>query len=170
MQDYLAHTAITFKPLGNESSYVVFQVTGSNLSEVGCQRREQVIQLENTPRVGATIHEIGHALGLLHEHTRPDRDKFIKVLFGQVKDDASRMQFNTINGLRTQTLGKYDFNSIMHYPRDAFGIQQGLGLATTMVNADGTPLDPHVGDLGPNGHLSPKDIGALAIMYGSKPP
>jgi hypothetical protein len=169
MQDYLDHTAITFKPQSNETAYVVFKVTGSNLSQVGCQRAEQTIELETTPRVGATIHEIGHALGLLHEHTRPDRDKSIKVLFDQVKDDASRMQFNAINGLRTQTLGKYDFTSIMHYPPDAFGALQGAGLAITMEKADGSPLGPEVGDLGPNGHLSPKDIGSLAIMYGAKP-
>ena len=25
------------------------------------------------------LHELGHTLGLLHEHTRPDRDKFILV-------------------------------------------------------------------------------------------
>ncbi len=172
MQNYLDNTSITFKPLKPESSetaYVVFKVTGSNLSQVGCQRAEQTIELEKTPRVGATIHEIGHALGLLHEHTRPDRDQNIKVVFGNVKDDASRMQFNAINGLRTQTLGKYDFTSIMHYPPDAFGVLQGAGLAITMEKADGSPLGPEVGDLGPNGHLSPKDIGSLAIMYGAKP-
>jgi len=167
MQDYRDNTAITFKLLGNNetaTAYVVFTKTGQNLSEVGCQRREQVIELENTPRVGGTIHEIGHALGLLHEQTRPDRDQFITVLLNQV-EAKYRDQFNAINGLRAKTLGKYDFKSIMHYDRQAFGINGAI----TMTMADGTPLDPSVGDLGENGHLSNKDIGSLAIMYGSKP-
>ena len=169
MQDYRDNTAITFKLLGNNetaTAYVVFKVTGGNLSAVGCQRREQAIELANTPQVGATIHEIGHALGLLHEHSRPDRNQFITVHFDLVKPEWQN-QFREINSFRTKTLGKYDFQSIMHYPpKSSFGVQAD---ALTMTKTDGTPLDPSVGDLGENGHLSNKDIGSLAIMYGSKP-
>ena len=30
-------------------------------------------------KVGNLIHEIGHTLGFFHEHSRPDRDQFVKV-------------------------------------------------------------------------------------------
>ena len=40
---------------------------------------EQKIWLREYCGVGAVIHEIGHAVGLLHEHQRNDRDTYIWV-------------------------------------------------------------------------------------------
>ena len=41
---------------------------------------EQVISIGfGCVRVGTVVHEIMHSLGFFHEHTRPDRDKFIHI-------------------------------------------------------------------------------------------
>jgi len=62
---------------------------------------------------GSMIHEVGHALGLLHEHTRSDRDQYIDVRWDNIQSDKL---FNfEISGSGTVDLGPYDYGSIMHY-------------------------------------------------------
>ena len=166
MKDYTDKTAITFKERTSEPDYIKFQITGSNLTH-GLGRGdggELLIELENPPRVGATIHEVGHALGFQHEQARPDRDQFINVLLDKV-DPNMRDQFNAI-GIKSRTRGPYDFRSIMHYPPDAFGLPAGT---VTMTQRGGVSLPLGTGALGPNSFLSDLDVNALGIMYGFKP-
>ena len=62
-------------------------------------------------------HELGHALGLWHEHQRSDRDQYLTIDFDNVAENA-RGNFNIISGI--PLVGEYDFASIMHYGRTAF--------------------------------------------------
>lgn len=48
-------------------------------SFVGCRGGVQPIYLSDSCSVGNLCHEIVHALGLHHEHTRVDRDRYITV-------------------------------------------------------------------------------------------
>jgi len=60
---------------------------------------------------GRIVHELGHALGFLHEQNRPDRDSFVRIATENILDGYAN-QFDKYNGKNFST--PYDYNSIMH--------------------------------------------------------
>ncbi|XP_051173554.1 hatching enzyme 1.2-like [Leptopilina boulardi] len=63
---------------------------------------------------GKAVHELMHALGIFHEQSRADRDKFVKVNFNNI---ISRFKGNFAKHSATNTTYnyEYDYDSIMHY-------------------------------------------------------
>ena len=70
----------------------------------------------------AIQHEIGHVLGLDHEHQRPDRDAYITVDMVLVKRDNKEHDYGKEDRFRfyDYSLYEYDYRSIMHYENDAY--------------------------------------------------
>ena len=61
------------------------------------------------------LHEMGHVMGLLHEHSRPDRDAFIEIFPSHIQGDPEVRQGFDIRW-DGETLGfYYDAHSISHY-------------------------------------------------------
>ena len=56
------------------------------------------------------IHELGHLVGLWHEHTRYDRDNNIVMLWRNVQ---YKHNFDKVTRMRL--LAPYDLSSVMHY-------------------------------------------------------
>ena len=69
---------------------------------------------------GKIIHELGHVIGFWHEHTRPDRDDHIEILWENIRRSRVR-DFDKRPPSHIDSLGvPYDLGSIMQYPLDAF--------------------------------------------------
>lgn len=66
------------------------------------------------------IHEFGHALGLVHEHQRPDRSDYVNIYWGNIKEDYTDNFEKYNNPLITESHYPYDYNSVMHYTSWAF--------------------------------------------------
>ncbi|VDL60872.1 unnamed protein product [Hymenolepis diminuta] len=69
---------------------------------------------------GLYLHELGHAIGLDHEHVRAERDEYLKVDTAGVPDNLkSFFTKKTKNQLLTFD-SPYDLQSVMHYGQSSF--------------------------------------------------
>lgn len=109
------------------------------------------------------LHELGHALGLTHEHQRPDRDKFVKVFAENV--DGAFMNFGLKLNFEMQKgsiLSPYDFHSIMHYGPHAFSKN---GRPTLLPREE---YAEYKGVIGRAQQLSAGDIISIQKLYGTR--
>uniref|UniRef100_A0A0K0EFS7 Metalloendopeptidase n=1 Tax=Strongyloides stercoralis TaxID=6248 RepID=A0A0K0EFS7_STRER len=123
------NTCITFSERNatfNGTQGLIFVEGSSCLSYYGLRspNYSQYIWLSSKCYINAYIilHEIGHALGLMHEHARMGRDKFIDIDFGQL-DDHGKYNFlirNNTTYYRNYSTA-YDYASLMHYGPYDFG-------------------------------------------------
>jgi uncharacterized protein (TIGR02145 family) len=123
-------------------------------SNLGMILGKQIIRIGDNARKGEVIHEIGHAIGLIHEHSRKDRDDFIIIHKENIEDfNKNWQQFMKIyNSYNSET---FDFNSIMGYDSWSFSKNS----EPTMTKLDGSKFFMN------REKLSDEDIEMIDILY-----
>lgn len=139
-------TVVTFTPCNGEKDALVFQSGKSNCkSYLGKVGGHQPILLADNCGWVEIVHEVMHAMGFVHEHSRTDRDQFVEVVWNNVQDEF-KPQFAMVTEDMMEPLRGFDFDyhSVMLYPPQLFSKRSG---DITLKSRGEKAVDPSVGGL-----------------------
>ena len=140
VQVYENNTNLCFIPKWTEEKTLLVRESPNNVGYGSSTR----ITIPSIPSV--VIHEIGHAIGLQHEHQRPDRDNYITINEENIEPNFV-YAFNKMSAQYVDITSTYDYRSVMHYYSYAFSkngkktIEVPDSINTTLGNSTLSPLD-----------------------------
>ena len=162
IQSYNEIGLFRFVERTTEKDYIEFvdgEHTGDCRSWLGRKGGRQELWLgERCNFHSVILHEIGHALGLVHEHSRKDRDQYVQIVTENILPEY-RWAFDR-NFWYAADIGAYDYASVMHY--DAYAFSRN-GRPTILVRQRGV-------EIGYPNQLSAGDLSTLASMYAAPAP
>ncbi|KAJ0172935.1 hypothetical protein K1T71_011111 [Dendrolimus kikuchii] len=157
--DYHRLTCLRFVPYKGQQDYIVIQNKNTGCwSSVGKIGGRQEVNLQSPgclTKKGTVLHELLHAVGFMHEQSRPERDDFVYIRYNNIKPGTEN-NFKKSDPKNTNGFGiPYDYNSVMHYSEYAFS-----------KNSQKT-IEPRVGGvkLGQREGLSRGDVKKVNNMY-----
>ena len=146
-----------------ETNYVRFNLSATNYSyscasNVGMVGGQQMITGSGSCNVPVLVHEMGHSIGLFHEHQRSDRSSYISIALANVDKPLIQGNFDASTS-NAQDIGLYDYASVMHYYEKAFSKN---GLIVIESIPAGIPLTNKIG-------FSVGDVDTIRRLYGFAP-
>uniref|UniRef100_A0A915IL89 Metalloendopeptidase n=1 Tax=Romanomermis culicivorax TaxID=13658 RepID=A0A915IL89_ROMCU len=129
IDQYAKYTCIKLRPRQPQDRNYLFFYSGQGcFSYFGMTGGEQEVSMSilcnNYPQV--ILHEIGHALGLIHEQQRPDRDQYVEIYWKNILRSMAS-NFDKVP-LKQDRLFPYDYTSMMHYDAWAFSMNSGYAM------------------------------------------
>ncbi|XP_025110179.1 zinc metalloproteinase nas-4-like [Pomacea canaliculata] len=133
---------VRFEQRTTQTDYINVHSGDGCHSKVGHQGGAQEVSIgSGCDTKGVVMHELLHALGFWHEHSRYDRDNYIVVHTDNVVTDSIH-DFEKHTVSQVDTLGmNYDLGSIMHYgpytfakdkSKPTISVKPGQGSGVTM--------------------------------------
>lgn len=178
----VTRAAVPLKWVANSQSLCSINGSVRSCATIGFQGLDRknylAIHINHIENMWTLTHEMGHILGLSHEHQRPGRDSFIT--FRSNFADAGSGDYKIITTLNPVN-NDYDYGSIMHYPIANNRNPDFVNLAPNALPFTYATLDlfaenspKHNSNLNPAGGLSvyagfpsQRDAQAAASLYGS---
>jgi len=115
---------------------------------------------------GIILHEIGHAIGRTHEHSRWDRDEWVEIKWDMIKH-GDGIVHNFRKQYQAYTQDHYDYGSIMHYSSSEFSRDSIYAENRRKTIVAKKAMPPGV-ELGNRESLSEQDVAKLQDMYGCR--
>ncbi|XP_034565773.1 high choriolytic enzyme 1-like [Notolabrus celidotus] len=156
METFHSKTCVRFVPHRGQSDYLSIESELGCWSTIGKDGGKQVISLSVYGCLdhGIVQHELLHALGFHHEHTRSDRDQYVRINWENIPS-AQVFNFNRKDTDNLYT--PYDYSSVMHYGRTSF---------TSTYGADTiTPIPDSSVPIGQRDEMSDTDILRINRFY-----
>lgn len=158
-------TCLTFQEVASsyKGDYIKMYRGNGCWSKMGRSGGAQSLSLgSGCEYVGVIMHEVMHSLGVWHEQSRPDRDRYVEILWNNIKPGRKK-NFKKYGHGKLDSLNlPYDFDSVMHYDRRLFSVD---GRKPTII-ARGRPWVQLGGQL--RGTLTKNDIHEINALYGCK--
>ncbi len=166
-----AVTGLVFIEGTGSGNYISVESADGNSSWVGMIGGSQYMKIYNWNYKYIIAHEIGHAMSVLHEQSRSDRDTYITVNYANIQDDR---EYNYDSNSSSTACGSYDYDSVMHYGRCSFWDSAAGTCGTNGYTMDAVPAGAaSVGmteaqansAMGQRNHLSSTDKVCMNTLY-----
>lgn len=155
------NTAVQFVLRTDETDGVLFEGWGEDrcAAYLGTVGGLQPIFIGPNCRTQEVLHEIMHTLGFVHEQSRTDRDRYVRILWENILEGFAN-QFDIVpDGYihpYTGSVFHFDYESVMLYRPESFA--KSPDLKTIEAIGDGKIAPVHQG-------LSARDLERLHYLY-----
>lgn len=141
MNEWSSKTCIKFGK-ANDHALNIFEGNGCYAS-VGYHSKQMHMSVAPFCNKGTVVHLLGHVIGLVHQHSRPDRDDYLNIQYHNTAlEDVLYLNHKEYN------ICPYDYTSVMHY--DMYGLSYNgestfLGKSKDSKTLDGILLSSAIG-------------------------